>query len=71
MAPIAPTATHRLADSLLGDDGPLEDFVRIRRVDGRSWRLIARDLYERTEIDVTYETLRSWFPDAEPSEAAS
>ena len=55
------TPTHRLADLLLGDDGPLETFVRSRRP--RSWRLIARDLYEATNLDLTYETLRSWFPD--------
>lgn len=67
-----PTPTGRLADVLLGDNGPLERFVRSRRTNGRSWRLIARDLYEATgrEVDVTYETLRSWFPD-EPTEKAS
>ena len=59
------TPTHRLADALLGEDGPLETFVRTRRAKGRAWRLIARDLYEVTdnEIDVTYESLRAWFPD--------
>lgn len=66
------TASRRLADLLLGDDGPLEEFVRSRRKDGRSWRLIERDLLDATnrEVDLTYETLRSWFPD-EPAEAAS
>lgn len=65
MSPTA-TPTHRLADALLGEDGPLEAFVRTRRAKGRAWRLIARDLYEATgrEIDVTYESLRAWFPDA-------
>lgn len=59
------TPTHRLADVLLGDEGPLERFVRERRAANRSWRLLARDIYEATgeEIDLTYETLRSWFPD--------
>lgn len=63
------TPTHRLADILLGADGPLEHFVRSRRRNRRSWRLVARDVYEATdhEIDLTYETLRSWFPD-EPEE---
>ncbi len=67
-----PTPTERLADLLLGDQGPLERFVRTRRSEGRAWRLIARDLFEVTEreVDVTHETLRSWFPD-EPSRAAS
>lgn len=62
---MAPTPTHRLADIALGDSGPLEHFVRTRRAEGRSWRLVARDLYESTgqNIDITYETLRAWFPD--------
>jgi hypothetical protein len=61
----AKTPTHRLADLLLGGAGHLEQFVRVRRAEGRSWRLIARDIYEATDsqIDLTYETLRSWFPD--------
>lgn len=61
------TTHHRLADLLLGDEGPLETFVRSRRPK-RAWRLIARDLYEVTEkqVDLTYETLRSWFPDRDP-----
>lgn len=64
MAPTTQTPNRRLADLLLGDAGPLEEFVRSRRPD-RAWRLIARDLYDATdrELDLTYETLRSWFPD--------
>jgi hypothetical protein len=66
------TAHRRLADILLGDDGPLEEFVRSRRGRGRAWRLIARDLYEATghEVDLTHETLRGWFPD-EPTEVSA
>ena len=66
------TPRHRLANLLLGDQGPLEEFVRIRRAEGRPWRLIARDLYEATdsEVDVTYETLRQWFPD-DPAEVSA
>jgi hypothetical protein len=43
--------------------------VRERRERKRSWRLIARDLLTATdgEVDLTFETIRSWFPD----EAAS
>lgn len=52
---------QRLADTLL--DGGLDEFVQSRRAVGRSWRLIARDLYEDTKVDVTYETLRGWYPD--------
>lgn len=73
MATTAPTPNRRLADLILADDGPLEDFVRSRRADGIAWRLIARDLYEATgrEVDLTYETLRSWFPDAQAEEGAA
>lgn len=68
-----PTRTRQLADLLLGGDGTLETFVRSRRADGRAWRLVARDLYEQTDLDLTYETLRGWFPDiaAEPTEATA
>lgn len=67
------TPTRRLADILLGDDGPLGQFVIARRVrpapgrPRRSWRLIARDLLEATggEIDLTGESLRQWFPTAD------
>lgn len=66
MAPTLQTPNHRLADILLGGDGALEAFVRERRKTNRAWRLIARDLYEVTgqQVDLTHETLRSWFPDA-------
>jgi hypothetical protein len=56
----AQTATQRLADHLLG--GGLEEFVRSRRP-SRSWRLIARDLYEAIDLDVTHVTIAGWYPD--------
>jgi hypothetical protein len=61
METITPMA--RLAEALLGQ--PVEQFVRTRRNSGRSWRLIARDLYDATDhqVDVTHETVRTWFPD--------
>lgn len=68
----ARTSNHLLADVLLGDEqGPLERFVTDRRGEGRSWRLIARDLFDATEgkVDVTFETLRSWFPDVDKTPA--
>ena len=65
------TTTKRLAEVLL--DESLDDFVLSRRAQTppRAWRLVARDLWEATDgqIDVTYETLRSWYP--EQSSAAS
>lgn len=55
------TPKQQLADLLLGQS--LDEFVTSRRGQDRSWRLIARDLYERTngQVDVTHETLRSWY----------
>lgn len=65
------TPTHRLADVLLPTT--LAEFVAEKRADGRSWRLIARDLHEDTngQVDVTAETLRGWFGAEELQPAAS
>lgn len=56
------TPTRRLADLLL--DGALDTWVSDRRP-GRSWRRIARELFEATggQVDVTDVTLRSWYPE--------
>lgn len=63
--------TYRYADHLLADEGGLDAWVTERRDTGRSWRLIARELYVATEgvIDVTSQTLMNWFAD-ENGEAA-
>lgn len=55
------TPTQRLASILLGR--PLGGWIEERRNQGRSWRLIARDLYEATnaQVDVSHETLRLWY----------
>lgn len=58
-----PTPTQIAANHVL--DGKLDEFVGERRAAGRSWRLIARDLLDATGIDVTHETLRSWFRQSE------
>ena len=55
------TTLHTAADRLLGDAGPLEELVADRRNQGVSWRKIAGELRDLTGIDVTHETLRSWF----------
>jgi hypothetical protein len=62
------TPTFQLADLLLPDG--LEAYVSAKRADGKSWRRIARDLWIDTDhrVDVTFETLRQWFP---AEEAAS
>lgn len=72
---MAPTATRRLADLLLG--GKFDEFVLSRRAEDppRPYRLISRDLWEATngELDISFETLRVWFPDAKkpPAEKAT
>lgn len=60
-APMHQTPTRRLAEILI--DEPLESFVATRRDAGRSWRVIARDLWTATDgqIDVTAMTLQNWF----------
>ena len=58
------TTLHAAADRLLGDAGPLEELVADRRNQGVSWRKIAAELRDLTGIDVTHETLRSWFAEA-------
>lgn len=63
-----PTPTQLAANHLL--DGKLDEFVESRRADGRSWRLIARDLHEATGLDVTHETLRIWFIGADQAVAS-
>ncbi len=59
------TPSRQLADLLL--DGGIDDFVATRRAGDRprAWRLIARDIWEATDgkLDLTYETLRSWYPE--------
>ena len=60
---MAHTPTQRLAGLLLGQ--PVDRWIAERRKAGRSWRLVARDLYEATngQIDVTHETVRTWAED--------
>ena len=61
-----PTPTERLADQLIkvsGIDDGLAEYVMKRRADGVSWRRIAIQLYRDIDVDVTHETLRSWFLD--------
>lgn len=54
------TPNQRLASLILGQ--PVQTWIASRRDSGRSWRLVARDLYEATngQIDVTHETVRNW-----------
>lgn len=57
-----PSPTYQLIEQKLGE--PLDQFVAKRRP-GTAWRLIAMEIYERTDIDITYESLRTWFTDPE------
>lgn len=56
-----PTPTRRLLDLAL--DGELDAFVATRRARGDSWSSIAFDLFAKTEVRITPETLRVWFAD--------
>ena len=53
------TPTRRLLDMNL--DGSLDSFVHDRRIAGKSWQTIARELSTVTNIDITDESLRRWF----------
>jgi len=55
------TPKRALANLLL--DGKLAGFVESRRVGGMSWADIAFDLRQETDLHVTGESLRSWYPD--------
>jgi hypothetical protein len=57
------TTLRNAVDALLGEGESLESFVRDRRGQDMSWRRIAYELYERTGVDLTHESLRKWFPD--------
>lgn len=61
VSPIPPT--RQLADMILAPDG-LDAFVHQARAEGMSWRRLTLALRDRTDgrIDVTYETMRSWYP---------
>lgn len=58
------TNLHRAVETLLGQ--PLVALVVARRSEGASWRGIAREITDKTGVNVTHETLRSWCPDPEP-----
>jgi len=57
------TPNQKLAGMLLGK--PVKDYIQERRDAGRSWRLVARDLYEATngQIDITYQAAKNWAAD--------
>lgn len=69
--PSSDTPNQRLATRLLGE--PVEDWVRARRPQRKSWRKIANELSQATDglVDVSPQTLLTWFPDREDDESSS
>lgn len=62
--PPVPNRTRQLVDLALRDHpGGIEAFVRSRRDKGQPWRRIEEDLRNKHGVEVSYETLRSWFPE--------
>jgi hypothetical protein len=57
------TATYHLADVIIPEG--VQKFVLSRRAAGLSWRRIVLEMRDVTgaRVDVSHETLRSWFPD--------
>lgn len=41
----------------------LEPYVRDQREAGLSWKAIARKLTRQTGVPISFESLRSWYPD--------
>ena len=56
--------TRRLVDVLL--DGQLDALVQERRDQGVVWRKIAREIYDRTGVDLSHETIRGWYTEDSP-----
>lgn len=56
-----PSALRLLADERLG--GNLDGLVSGLRLAGWGWRRIAQEVGKRTSLTVSYEALRSWYPD--------
>ena len=61
--------TYQLIEERL--DGTLADYIRDRRPPQATWRQLAADIQEKTGVNVSYETLRTWFGDAERTEAGA
>ncbi len=54
------TSLRKALDKIL--DGGLREYVRVRRQDAKkTWQLIAMELFADHGVEVTSETLRTWF----------
>lgn len=56
-----PSFLYEAIEAKLGGSGQLDDYVKLRRTEGASWRTIATELTARTGRTVNHETLRLWF----------
>lgn len=68
--PMPPTPAHRLADIMLGANGPLVDWLAARRPE-RSWQRLSLELAQATDHEVTVhpDTLQAWFAESETAVA--
>lgn len=55
------TAAYRLIEALLGR--PLAAYVRALRKTDHSWEAISRDIWSKTGVSVSAESVRQWFAD--------
>jgi hypothetical protein len=65
MPDVARLSPLRQALDVIMGPGELDALVRLGRLRGRSWRLVALDVRDRTGVDVSHETIRNWYLDDE------
>jgi len=61
------TDRQQLVEAKLGRD--VVEWIQERRDAGRAWPKVAYDLFEATKMEVSHETLRTWYDTAQ-AEAA-
>jgi hypothetical protein len=60
---------YRLVERDLGES--LADLIAARRTYDYPWAAIAREISARSEIEISDDTLRRWFPDDEAAASES
>lgn len=63
-----PAGTFELHDRVIG--GGLADRLRTQRAQGLAWNEIAYRLRRDHDLKVSVETLRRWYSELEPGDAA-
>ena len=60
MEPSTVTPAQLLATLLIGED--ISVWIRRRRDQGATWKIITRDIYEKTDhqLDLTQKTVQTW-----------